>query len=537
MASDGLYERVLEAIGSEGGPTQSRPPRPSASVVLWRRGRGGAPEAFWVRRAPTLRFMGGWWAFPGGAVGRRDAEVRLVGRPHGVDEAPISGGMPDRFIGDAAPLPEILAPGVLAAALRELFEETGLLLTEGPVPSGEQLAPLRRALLAGDASFSEVVTRLGVELSVASLVYAGRWMTPPLGPLRFDNRFFLLEWTHDRPDQPSILPGELTSGEWVDPSQALDRWWRDDVLAAPPILHLLRVLAEEGPEAGLRRLWDVEEANLASFRRIEFRPGVLLFPLATPTLPPATHTNCYLLGFEECVLVDPGTPYEAEQDRLIEALAATGDRLGRTVRAIWLTHHHPDHVGGVERLRRVLDVPVLAHRSTAERLRPAGISVDRELDDEELQRLQGEPTMTLRAIWTPGHARGHLCFLDVDRGSLITGDMVSAVSTIVVDPPEGDMDDYLDSLARLQALDAKTLFPAHGPAIAEPGATLRELIEHRLWREGRVLEAWNRGTHDPKAMLPAVYDDVPEHAWPLAERQIRAHLERLRKAGRIGEAE
>jgi glyoxylase-like metal-dependent hydrolase (beta-lactamase superfamily II) len=104
---------------------------------------------------------------------------------------------------------------------------------------------------------------------------------------------------------------------------------------------------------------------------------------------------------------------------------------------------------------------------------------------------------------------------------------------IVVDPPEGDMDDYLGSLEKLAALRPGTLFPGHGPLIKNASAKLREYIDHRLWREKRILDAWTAGLRRPADMLPTVYDDVPREAWPLAERQILAHLERLRRQARL----
>ena len=98
------------------------------------------------------------------------------------------------------------------------------------------------------------------------------------------------------------------------------------------------------------------------------------------------------------------------------------------------------------------------------------------------------------------------------------------------------MDDYLASLARLVALAPRTLFPGHGPAVKNAVPKLRETIEHRLWRERRVLAAWREGRRDPEAMLPTVYDDVPREAHPLAARQILAHLARLRRAGELADA-
>jgi glyoxylase-like metal-dependent hydrolase (beta-lactamase superfamily II) len=178
-------------------------------------------------------------------------------------------------------------------------------------------------------------------------------------------------------------------------------------------------------------------------------------------------------------------------------------------------------------------VPVLAHAFTAERLADRGIQVDDELNDGQRVVLAGDPPMTVLVLHTPGHARGHLCFLEEEQRSALVGDLVAGLGTIVIDPPEGDMDDYLGSLARLAMLRPSTLFPAHGPAILKGVAKLREYADHRLWREAKVLEAWAEGLREPSDMLPKVYDDTPKEAWPLAERQIRAHLNRLRRVGRI----
>ncbi|HEX5757742.1 MAG TPA: MBL fold metallo-hydrolase, partial [Thermoanaerobaculia bacterium] len=222
-----------------------------------------------------------------------------------------------------------------------------------------------------------------------------------------------------------------------------------------------------------------------------------------------------------------------ELDRLHRALAAALEGPGRRLGGIWLTHHHADHVGGVEATRAAFGVPVLAHPATAERLAARGLRVDGTLEDGERVVLAGEPPLALRVVHTPGHARGHLCFFDEEGRTLVAGDLVAGVGTIVVDPPEGDMDDYLASLEKALALAPATLLPAHGPAIHGGAAKLREYLEHRLWREERVLAAWRDGLRTPVAMLPTVYDDAPPEALPLAARQIEAHLTRLRRAGRL----
>nr|HRC87353.1 MBL fold metallo-hydrolase [Thermoanaerobaculia bacterium] len=255
-------------------------------------------------------------------------------------------------------------------------------------------------------------------------------------------------------------------------------------------------------------------------------------PLKTFTLPPATHTNAYFVGRDELVLVDPGSADPAEVARLEQAVAALA-REGRRVSAIWLTHHHPDHIGGVPLLVERLGLPVAAHAETAARLGRQGIAVTRLLEDGQVVELAGDPPYRLRVLHTPGHARGHLCFLAEETGSLLTGDMISTVSTIVVDPPEGDMDDYLASLSKLLEVGAQTAFPSHGPPAARARQKLQEFIDHRLWREEKLLEAWATGARSHAELRAAAYEDTPPIAYPLAERQIEAHLQRLRRAGRI----
>jgi ribonuclease/clavin/mitogillin len=578
-----LYEAVLAGLaagrpagaagaagaagGMGGGGGSQKPARPSAAVVPWRRGAAGAIEVYWVKRGEALPFMGGWHAFPGGGLSRSDAAVPLAPGA-GESLAPGAGAAaaaaPPATSGEP-PAPD-LAPGILACAIRELFEETGILLARAagdapaqaapgphatplaaPVPDprpqaaapapAAALAEARTALLGG-GDFAAVLEGLGRVADPARLAFAGRWQTPPFAPARFDNRFFLLEWPADEAVQPEVIPGELESGAWIEAAAGWEAWNRGEVLAAPPILHILRVLADDGPGAGLPRLVAPAEAALGPLLRVELRPGVLMFPLATLTLPPALTTNAYVLGFGEAVLVDPGAADTGENERLAAALDAARERLGRRVTAIWLTHHHPDHVAGVDQLRRRLGVPVLAHAATADRLSGHGIAVDGELRDGQQVVLAGlarpdAPDMTVQVVHTPGHARGHLCFLELGQRSLLAGDMVAGLGTIVVDPPEGDMDDYLTSLANLVALAPRTLFPGHGPAVKNAVAKLREYIDHRLWRERRVLAAWRDGKRDPEAMLPAVYDDVPREAHPLAARQILAHLTRLRRAGQL----
>lgn len=249
-------------------------------------------------------------------------------------------------------------------------------------------------------------------------------------------------------------------------------------------------------------------------------PGIRVLALRTPTLPPAAHTNVYLVGPEigPLAVVDPGSPYPDQQALLDAALADI------PIEMVLLTHHHGDHIGGAAALAERRGVPIVAHEATARRL--AGIvEVTRLVADEE--QIHG-----LIAVHTPGHAEGHLVFEHAESHAMIAGDMVAGLGTILIDPSEGDMALYLASLERMLARPPATLLPAHGPPIPDGPAKLREYLAHRRMREDRVLAALTATPATLDAMLPIAYGDTPRMLWPLAERSLRAHLDKLVNEGR-----
>jgi glyoxylase-like metal-dependent hydrolase (beta-lactamase superfamily II) len=255
----------------------------------------------------------------------------------------------------------------------------------------------------------------------------------------------------------------------------------------------------------------------------------------TPTKPPATHTNCYLIyTSRELLVIDPGSPYQDEQNALAETVAELLSE-GRSLRGVLLTHVHPDHVGGVNALEASFGrLKVSAHSRTAEAL--PDIRFDTTIADEDIIELEGEPRIALRVLHTPGHARGHLCLYEERTGTLISGDNVVGLGSVLIDPPEGNMRDYLHSLNRMRELEnLSVIFGGHGPAIANPYKKLDEYIAHRLDREQKIIQAVHSGATTPKEIVTVVYTDVSPKAHAMAERAVLAHLEKLVEDGLVRE--
>lgn len=263
----------------------------------------------------------------------------------------------------------------------------------------------------------------------------------------------------------------------------------------------------------------------------EVAPGVRVIALRTPTLPPAVHTNCYVIGptigAGPLLLVDPGSPYPQSQQALDEILQSEA-QAGRVATAALLTHHHADHVGGARHLQKRWNLEVLAHPLTASTGAGRGL-VTRLVQEGPLPH--GD--LELELISTPGHAAGHLCLKIASAHATVAGDLVAGMGTILIDPDEGDMIEYLASLERVAAAAPGALLPAHGPMIADGHAKLVAYREHRLMREHKIaaaLASVPRSTADE--LVPMAYADTPQPYWPLAVRSTLAHLVKLEREDR-----
>ena len=501
---------MSEPITPQDGQREQRPaaavPKDAAAVVLVR-GEDADPEVFWARRGERLAFQPGFYAFPGGQRDEADAEVRV----ENVDD------------------PETAS--MIACAARELFEELGVLAARGAehLTKG-QLGSVLDDLTSGRMSFAALLTHYGLRLDARDFTYAGRWVTPPFSPRRFDTFFFVVRCPPKQ--QPRPLTAEFDEGGWERASAAYERWRRFELMAAPPVIHAVRTVAGGLADDLTARFLSVPQARREPVRRIEFLPGFVCLPLRTPTKPPATTTNCYVVGTRDFIVVDPGSPYEDEQEVLgefIRDLAAGG----RRPREIVLTHHHPDHVGGCERLRQQFGLPVAAHRLTAEALE-GRVGVDRFIEEGDGVELEGDPSIHLRAMHTPGHTRGHLSFYDERAGALLTGDNVVGVGSVLIDPEEGSVRDYLASLERYRGLPRLVaLFGGHGPAVGSPRAKVDEYVAHRLKRERDILAAVRGGAATPAEVVERAYTDVPPKMHAMAGRAVSAHLLKLEEDGLV----
>jgi glyoxylase-like metal-dependent hydrolase (beta-lactamase superfamily II) len=337
---------------------------------------------------------------------------------------------------------------------------------------------------------------------------------------------------------PPVVPEdrELEDLQWVAPRELHRKWQRLEVRIAPPLIPILEELASAG-EADFAeiaaRVARVNDEMEADGPRIEFVPDVLMIPLQTPTLPPATHTNCYLVGSRDFLIVDPGSADPGEVARLLRHVARRRSS-GPEPRAVVLTHHHEDHVGGAVAVASKLGIPVMAHAATWERWEDGGTltteGLVRELGDADVVSLAGGER--LRVLHTPGHAEGHVALHDEAGGNLFAGDLVSGISTILVDTASGNLDRYLASLTRIRDTGAQTLFPAHGPPLMSPASDIQRVLDHRGERESKIVDALRDGPKPVDEVARIAYADTPGAAPALALSQATSHLDRLVRMGR-----
>ncbi|HZY17662.1 MAG TPA: MBL fold metallo-hydrolase [Ramlibacter sp.] len=529
------------------------PTRPAATVLLMRDTPQG-PEVLMTRRSATASFAPGAYVFPGGGIDPADAQAH-----------PVAARRPTQ---DDLRLTQAIA------AIRESFEELGVLLARRADGSPAQAADI--ALLERHAPFADQCRARGLVLAADEVFVLAHWITDRDLPRRFDVPFLVARMPAGQ--EPVADEAEQFEPLWVRPADALARHAEGRFFMIFPTIRTLERLrgfasvdAVLAACAGEQPLWTscpragllggkearymegeapygelamvcpdgqiVHALDWQSERPVPLLRNLMRLTAANPGVMTGPGTNSYVVGDAATgyIVIDPGPDEPAHQQRLLDA--TSGD-----IRLIVCTHSHSDHSPGARPLQSLCSgrPPILglASRPTA---RPgSAFTPDRELADGEVLALSAPGVShSLQVVHTPGHAANHVCLVLREDGLLFSGDHILNGSTTVVDPPDGDMTAYLDSLDRLSAACERHsidfILPAHGHVLGFARDAIARLKAHRLQREAKVAAAMRarpEGSLDD--WVPLAYDDVPARLWPVARRSLLAHVDRLRALGPEG---
>ncbi|MGC8119541.1 MBL fold metallo-hydrolase [Marinobacter sp. VGCF2001] len=523
--------------------------RPAATLVLTRDTDNGI-EVLLLQRTWEAVFLPGYYVFPGGAVNAQEPE----GRAHVV-------GVEDADISQTMSLDEGGADYMLAA-VRECFEEAGILLAQDAagqlIGADHRVHSERVALFQEEVSLAQLCEKHGLTVPLDRVAYLSHWVTPPGPPRRFDTRFFVAV----APDkQPASHDGaETIDHVWITPAQALEEHRSGTRLLGLPTIRTLRVLSEftntgelmryahaNPPEAFPDQPWpavrkgkpvmlepnapaydeavklDPEaegstRAEIVPGEPVEVAAGVVRLTAPNPGMMTGPGTNTYVLGHERFTVLDPGPANETHIERILEL---TGGLVDQVV----VTHTHLDHSPAVAQLKARTGCRVFGWPA------PAGAGQDQGFAPDD-QPEHGDLIVTeagiLKVLHTPGHASNHLCYLLVDQEMLFSGDHIMQGSTVVINPPDGDMKAYIESMYDLLAEPIRFIAPAHGFLMGQPAAVIDYLITHRLSREHKVWRALEAlSPVNLKDLTSRAYDDVPTAIHALAARSALAHLHKL----------
>ncbi len=524
------------------------PLRPAATVLLLRDGPLGL-EVLMTRRSMTASFAPGAYVFPGGGIDPADADAH--------PQASRRPGQSDLHLTQAI------------AAIRESFEELGVLFARGP--DGRWADARDIAAMDRSGPFAAQCRARGLQLAADQVYILAHWITDRDLPRRFDVPFLVARMPAGQ--TPVADEAEQFEPVWVRPADALERHEAGQFFIIFPTIRTLerlraypdvqavlsacaateeplwtscpragrlggqeaRYMEHEAPYGELALVcpdgqiqhtldWQTDHpvALLRNVQRLTApNPGVMTGP----------GTNSYLVGDPHTgyAVIDPGPADTEHLQRLWQAA-------GGQIRMIVCTHSHPDHSPGAAPLQALCEnrPPILGLASRPTARAHSRFAPDRELADGERLRLSGGgDSHTLRVIHTPGHAANHLCLVLEEDGLLFSGDHVLNGSTTVIDPPDGHMGDYLHSLDKLvQACDlgVEFILPAHGHVLGFAKQAITGLKAHRLRREAKIAAALQALPHGSlEQWVERAYDDVPPRLWPVAARSLQAHVDHIRE--------
>jgi glyoxylase-like metal-dependent hydrolase (beta-lactamase superfamily II) len=257
-------------------------------------------------------------------------------------------------------------------------------------------------------------------------------------------------------------------------------------------------------------------SDLIAGRITTLADGVRRLIAPNPGMMTGPGTNTYLIGTDAIAVIDPGPVIDSH----LESIAAAGN-----IQWILVSHTHPDHSPGAMRLARLTGAKIVGIPA------PDGQHQDKTFQPDQVPAggdILKAVDFELQMLHTPGHASNHICFLHTGHRWLFTGDHIMNGSTVVIDPPDGDMQSYLASLSELKKIEIAAIAPGHGDVFDNPGEVIDWIIDHRLSRENKVFVAMSANpgltSHE---LVPHVYSDVDERLYGWAERSLLAHLIKL----------
>ncbi len=568
------------------------PLRPAATVLLLRDTPQGI-EVLMTRRSMSASFAPGAYVFPGGGVDDLDAK-------HAAVQASTA-QTATKLVARRATQTDALCTQVLAA-IRESFEELGILLAKKP--GGAWCSQADVAALDRQTGFYDQMQAKGYTLQADGVYLLAHWITDRDLPRRFDVPFLVARMPEGQ--TPVADETEQFEPEWIQPADALARYAQKQFFMIFPTLRtlerlqsfktvdaVLQACATEQPlwtscpRAGLLASQEarymeheapfgelamvspdgqiVHHLDWQHERPVQLLQHVMRLTAPNPGMMTGPGTNTYIVGTPELgyVVIDPGPNDSGHIQRIYDA--TDGD-----INAIICTHSHADHSPAAQPLqalvveasntvpgdlmgefaRHICPVLGLPSEPTARDnayFEPNVVLQNNELLEQYFRPQRGKNAfkITLQVVFTPGHAANHVCLLLQEDGLLFSGDHILNGSTTVIDPPDGDMTAYLQSLDHLAALcaehQADFILPAHGYVLTRCEGTdhtggaqraINELKAHRLRREAKVLTAMrSKPGASVQDLVSLAYDDVSPKLWPVAARSLTAHMQRINELG------
>ena len=475
----------------------------SASVFFYRESTNQDIELLLAKRKPHLRAFPNLWSGIGGKVSKVDKE--FVGESDGVSINVLK-----------------------SCALREVLEETGLYLLANNLKQGE---PAEEVKLQ-DLSYSKN------DYDWNGLIPAGLKVTPEFTithPI-FKTQYFLYKLSTEVKLEINPNHKEFDSFAWKKPEEWVEEFENQQIRIPPPVLSLVRTFIPHKTPLEAAKLSEAKNLKPVGLQtEIEVHPGVYGIPMKSHTILPATTTNCAIIGdANHRYIVDPGSYLEDENKRLLQVIDELVSK--ESLKGILLTHHHKDHWEGIPYLQKELNVPIFAHEKTKQILNDQNVDlqVEKTLTNNVILDLGADVKnreWKLEVLFTGGHSRDHIVFLDKRFNALLAGDLVAGVGTVLVE----NMSEYLDSLDMLLTKNIGVILPGHGGMHYDGHKLLSKYKSHRLERLNLILEAFIKYSNQAtiEELTEQAYSDVDKQYHEFAKMQVQTYMKYLEEKGEV----